>query len=95
MVGHGVGQNLHEPPEVPNYGRKGTGMKLKKGMVIAIEPMINLGKKEIIQEKDGWTIRAVDRKASAHYEHSVAIGKQKADILSDFSIIEEALNKIN
>ncbi|MFC2119250.1 type I methionyl aminopeptidase [Bacteroidota bacterium] len=95
MVGHGVGKNLHEPPEVPNYGKKGTGMKLKKGMVIAIEPMINLGKKEIIQENDGWTIRAIDRKASAHYEHSVAIGKQKADILSDFSIIEEALNIIN
>jgi len=94
MVGHGVGKNLHEAPEVPNYGLRGHGVKLKKGMVIAIEPMINYGKKEIYQEKDGWTIRTTDRKPSAHFEHSVAVNKQKADILSDFSVIEEAENEL-
>lgn len=94
MVGHGVGRNLHEAPEVPNYGLRGRGVKLKKGMVIAIEPMINYGKKEIYQEKDGWTIRTTDGKPSAHFEHSVAVNKQKADILSDFSVIEEAENEL-
>ena len=63
MVGHGVGKNLHEAPEVPNYGRKGSGVMLKPGMVIAIEPMINLGKRNIVQENDGWTIRTIDKKS--------------------------------
>ena len=81
MVGHGIGKNLHEAPEVPNYGRRGNGVKLKSGMVIAIEPMINLGQRNIVQEADGWTIRTRDRSISAHYEHTVAVRKEKADIL--------------
>ena len=93
MVGHGIGRNLHESPEVPNYGRKGSGMKLKNGLVLAIEPMINLGKRFIIQEDDGWTIRTSDGKVSAHFEHSVVIRPGKADILSDFTLIEEKLLK--
>lgn len=93
LVGHGVGRNLHEKPEVPNYGRRGSGTKLKKGMVLAIEPMINLGRKEVVQDADGWTIRTADSKPSAHYEHNVAIRDGKADILSTFENIEEALNK--
>jgi methionyl aminopeptidase len=92
LVGHGVGRNLHEKPEVPNYGRRGSGMKLKSGMVLAIEPMINLGKKEVVQDNDGWTIRTVDSQPSAHYEHDVAIRNGKADILSTFDDIEEVLN---
>jgi len=92
MVGHGVGRNLHEKPEVPNYGKRGSGIKLQKGLVIAIEPMINLGRKEIFQESDGWTIRTTDRLPSAHFEHTIAIGKEKADILSTFKYIEETLN---
>ncbi|MCE9539739.1 MAG: type I methionyl aminopeptidase [Bacteroidetes bacterium] len=95
LVGHGIGQNLHEAPEVPNYGKKGSGHKLQEGLVIAIEPMINLGKKAIIQEKDGWTIRTADNLASAHFEHTIAIGKDKADILSSFDYIEKVLNKNN
>ncbi|MBS2097209.1 type I methionyl aminopeptidase [Carboxylicivirga linearis] len=91
MVGHGIGQNLHEAPEVPNYGRRGNGTKLKAGMVIAIEPMINLGRRQIIQENDGWTIRTADKKVSAHYEHTVAIRKGEADILSSFKFVEEIL----
>jgi len=94
MVGHGVGRNLHEAPEVPNYGRKGSGSKLKNGMVIAIEPMINMGQRFIFQEKDGWTICTSDGSMSAHFEHSVVIRQGKADILSDFSIIDEAIKKI-
>lgn len=93
LVGHGIGQNLHESPEVPNYGKKGTGLKLQEGLVIAIEPMINMGKKAIIQENDGWTIRTSDNLPSAHFEHTVAVGKNKADILSSFEYIEEVLNK--
>ncbi|MGV8828026.1 MAG: type I methionyl aminopeptidase [Breznakibacter sp.] len=92
MVGHGVGRNLHEAPEVPNYGKRGYGPKLKSGMVIAIEPMINMGKRHIIQEGDGWTIRTSDRMPSAHFEHTVAIGKDKADILSSFLFVEEMLH---
>ena len=92
LVGHGVGRNLHEKPEVPNYGRRGSGIKLKSGMVIAIEPMINLGVKEVIQEKDGWTIRTADSKPSAHYEHTVAVRNGKPDILSTFEYIEEIIN---
>lgn len=93
LVGHGVGQHLHEKPEVPNYGKRGTGAMLERGMVIAIEPMVNLGGKNVVQEKDGWTIRTSDRKPSAHYEHTVAIGEEKADILSTFDYIEEELKK--
>jgi methionyl aminopeptidase len=92
MVGHGIGKNLHEAPEVANYGRKGNGTKLKSGMVIAIEPMINLGKRQIVQEDDGWTIRTIDKKVSAHYEHTVAVRKGKADILSSFKFVEEVLH---
>jgi methionyl aminopeptidase len=92
MVGHGVGQKLHEAPEVPNYGKRGFGSKLKSGMVLAIEPMINQGKKEIVFERDGWTTRTADRKMSAHFEHTVAIRKGKADILSSFEYIEQVLN---
>lgn len=91
MVGHGVGKDLHESPEVPNYGRRGNGPVLKTGMTIAIEPMINLGKRNIVFEKDGWTVRTIDRKPSAHYEHSVAVQRAKADILSGFEYIEEVL----
>jgi methionyl aminopeptidase len=94
MVGHGVGRHLHEPPEVPNYGKAGTGPVLQQGLSIAIEPMINLGKRQINQDQDGWTIRTADRKPSAHFEHSVVIKDQKADILSDFNIIEEAVSKV-
>jgi methionyl aminopeptidase len=93
LVGHGVGKNLHEAPEVPNYGKKGSGLKLEEGLVIAIEPMINLGKKAVTQDNDGWTIRTADNKPSAHFEHTIAVGKDKADILSSFEYIEEALKK--
>jgi methionyl aminopeptidase len=95
LVGHGVGKSLHESPEVPNYGKKGTGLKLQEGLVIAIEPMINLGKKTIIQENDGWTIRTADNLPSAHFEHTVAVGKEKADILSSFEFVEEVLKNKN
>jgi methionyl aminopeptidase len=96
MVGHGIGKKLHEKPEVPNYGQKGRGILLKHGMVLAIEPMINMGKKDIFVEKDGWTIRTKDGKPSAHFEHTVAIKKSGVDVLSDFSFIEEVLkNKSN
>ncbi len=90
LVGHGLGRSLHEDPQVPNYGKRGSGTKLKEGMVLAIEPMINLGTKEVYTESDGWTVRTKDGKASVHFEHDVAVGKNKASILSDYSIIEEA-----
>jgi methionyl aminopeptidase len=93
MVGHGLGRNLHEAPEVPNYGRKGVGPKLKQGMVICIEPMINMGRRQINQDPDGWTIRAADKLPSAHFELAVAIDKGKADLLSTFSYIDEVLQK--
>jgi methionyl aminopeptidase len=89
LVGHGVGKSLHESPDVPNYGKRGKGIKLKEGMVLAIEPMINLGKKSVVQEKDGWTIRTTDRKPSAHFEHTVAVRKGKAEILTTFEYIEQ------
>jgi methionyl aminopeptidase len=95
MVGHGIGTHLHEEPEVPNYGRKGTGTLLKKGLVICIEPMINMGKRHIMQEKDGWTIRTGDDLPSAHYELAVAVNEGKADVLSTFKYIEEALKQNN
>lgn len=93
MVGHGLGRGLHEEPEVPNYGRRGTGVKLKKGMVICIEPMINMGRRQITQGPDGWTISTADNKPSAHFELAIAIDKGKADILSTFSYIDKVLNK--
>ncbi|MCL6257985.1 type I methionyl aminopeptidase [Aquiflexum sp. TKW24L] len=89
LVGHGLGRNLHETPEVPNYGKKGSGPLLKSGMVIAIEPMINLGTRNIVQESDGWTIRTADRKQSAHYEHTVAIFEDRTEILTTHQYIEE------
>jgi methionyl aminopeptidase len=90
LVGHGLGRSLHEDPQVPNYGKRGTGAKLKEGMVIAIEPMINLGTKDIFHDEDGWTIRTKDGKPAAHYEHTICIKKDKADILSSFKEIEAA-----
>jgi methionyl aminopeptidase len=90
LVGHGLGRNMHEDPQVPNYGKRGTGPKLKEGLVLAIEPMINLGKKEVFTEEDGWTVRTKDGKPSVHFEHDVCVRKSKADILSDYSIIEKA-----
>jgi len=94
LVGHGIGTKLHEKPNVFNYGKKGSGLKLTEGIVIAIEPMINKGKKEIVQEKDGWTIRTIDFLPSAHYEHTVAICKDTTEILSTFEYIEQ-VNNIN
>lgn len=91
MVGHGLGKSLHEEPEVPNYGRRGTGTKLMNGLVICIEPMINLGVKGVRQERDGWTIRTADSKPSAHYELAVAIDKSAADVLASFKKIEETV----
>jgi methionyl aminopeptidase len=93
LVGHGIGKAMHEAPEVPNYGKKGYGPLLKSGMCIAIEPMINLGSKNVKFEKDGWTVRTVDRKPSAHFEHTIAIRPGKADILSTFEGIEQILQK--
>ena len=91
LTGHGIGVNLHESPEVPNYGKRGTGTELRNGMCICIEPMINIGSKNVVQERDGWTIRTKTRKASAHFEHCVAIRDGKADILSSFDFIAEVL----
>ena len=91
MCGHGVGRKLHEDPEVPNYGRRGTGPMIKNGMCIAIEPMINLGSKNIVIEADKWTTRTRDRKPAAHFEHSIAIHNGKPDILSSFDYIQEVL----
>lgn len=88
LVGHGLGKSLHEDPQVPNYGKRGSGAKLQEGMVIAIEPMINLGVRHIIHDEDGWTIRTSDGKPSAHFEHTLAVKKGKADILSSFKQIE-------
>ena len=90
LVGHGLGRELHEDPQVPNYGKRGSGTKLRDGLVIAIEPMINLGGKEVFNDKDGWTIRTKDGKPSAHFEHTVCVRKNKADILSTFDAIEAA-----
>ena len=93
MVGHGVGRNLHEKPEVPNYGKKEKGIKLKDGLVIAIEPMINMGTKSIHQHADGWTITTADGNFSAHFEHTIVVRKNAAEILSSFEEIEKVLNK--
>ena len=88
LVGHGIGRSLHESPEVPNYGSRGKGVKMHDGLVIAIEPMINMGKRNVVTEKDAWTIRTADGKPSAHFEHTIVIRKGKAEILSSFEWIE-------
>ena len=88
LIGHGIGKLLHEEPEVPNFGKKGRGMMIRQGLVIAIEPMVNMGKKEIKQWKDGWTISTRDAKPSAHFEHTIAIVNGKAEILTTFDYIE-------
>ncbi len=90
LVGHGLGRSMHEDPQVPNYGKRGTLTKLKENMVLAIEPMINLGSREVYTEEDGWTVRTRDGKPSVHFEHDVCVKKGKALILSDYSIIEKA-----
>jgi methionyl aminopeptidase len=90
LVGHGLGRNLHEDPQVPNFGKRGSGAKLQEGMVIAIEPMVNLGVKEVWYDKDGWTVRTKDGKVSAHYEHTICVKKGKADVLSSFEEVERA-----
>lgn len=92
LVGHGIGKSLHESPEVPNYGKKGQGFKLLDNLVIAIEPMVNMGKKNVFQDNDGWTIRTKDKMPSAHFEHTILIRKDIPEILTTFKYIEEALN---
>jgi len=94
LVGHGLGRKLHEQPEVANWGKKGTGPKMEKGLVICIEPMINAGRKETIQMRDGWTIKTADGSPSAHFEYAVAVDKGVADVLTTFDFIEEVLNKL-
>jgi methionyl aminopeptidase len=91
LVGHGVGRNLHEPPDVPNFGRKGKGVVLKKNLVIAIEPMINMGKKEVVMDEDDWTIITKDKKLSAHFEHTICVGLDKSEALTTHKFIEEAV----
>ena len=91
FVGHGIGKNMHEDPQVPNYGKRGYGPLMKRGLCIAIEPMITLGDRQVIMERDGWTVRTRDRKCAAHFEHTVAVGAGEADILSSFKFIEEVL----
>ncbi|MEG1685493.1 MAG: M24 family metallopeptidase, partial [Bacteroides sp.] len=91
FVGHGIGKDMHEEPLVPNYGRRGYGVLLKRGMCIAIEPMITQGVHQIVMERDGWTVRTRDRKFAAHFEHTVAVGLDKADILSSFEYVEKVL----
>jgi methionyl aminopeptidase len=95
LVGHGVGKKLHEEPEVPNYGKQGTSLLLKEGLVLAVEPMINMGRKEVKHLNDGWTIKTKDGLPSAHFEHTIAVGKEKVDILSSFEFIEIELRKQN
>ena len=92
LVGHGLGRSLHEKPEVPNYGRRGKGYKMKEGLVLAIEPMINMGFKDVVQLNDGWTIVTKDGLPSAHFEHDVAIMKGNVEVLSTFEYIEQVLN---
>lgn len=93
LVGHGLGKSLHEDPQVPNYGKRGNGAKLKENLVLAIEPMINMGKKEVFTDEDGWTVKTKDGKPSVHFEHDVCVKKDKALILSNYSIIEAAERK--
>jgi methionyl aminopeptidase len=95
LVGHGVGFKLHEKPEVPNYGKRGSGIKLEEGMVLAIEPMINMGRPGVKFWKDGWTVSSIDNKPSAHFEHTVAVKKGQVDVLSTFDFVEEVLKQKN
>jgi methionyl aminopeptidase len=94
LVGHGLGKKLHEDPQVPNYGKRGSGSKIQDGLVIAIEPMVNFGKKEVLQAEDGWTIYTEDKKPSAHFEHTVAVRKQGIDILTTFEFIDEVVYRV-
>jgi methionyl aminopeptidase len=89
LVGHGIGKTLHESPEVPNYGKRGRGTKLKSGLILAIEPMVNMGTRNVVQESDGWTIRTRDHQPSAHYEHTVAVMNGTPEILTTHKYIEE------
>ncbi len=91
LVGHGLGRSLHEEPQVPNYGKRGSGTQLKAGMVLCIEPMINLGSRNVVFERDGWTVRTADRKPSAHFEFAVAITDEGPDVLTTFEYIEKNL----
>ncbi len=93
LVGHGLGRSMHEDPQVPNYGKRGSGPVMKEGLVIAIEPMINLGRREVYTDTDGWTVRTKDGKPSVHFEHDVCVKKNKADVLSNYAPIEEAEKK--
>ncbi len=93
LTGHGLGKNLHEEPSVPNYGKRGRGAKITEGMVLAVEPMINLGKKAVRQLSDGWTIVTADGKPSAHFEHDIAVVDGKPEILSTFDLLEDVLKK--
>ena len=90
LVGHGLGRNLHEDPQVPNYGKRGNGPKMKENLVLAIEPMINLGTHKVFTDDDGWTVKTQDGKVSVHFEHDICVKRNEALILSDFSIIEAA-----
>ncbi len=92
LVGHGIGRQLHEDPQVPNYGKRGNGLLLQPGLVIAIEPMINLGKRHVITDPDGWTVRTRDHSPSAHFEHTVAIGTSGPDVLTTFSYVEQVVH---
>ena len=93
MIGHGVGRNLHEAPEVPNYGKRGKGIAFLPGLVMAVEPMINAGSRRIVMERDGWTIRTVDKQPSAHFEHTIAITQTGHEVLTTFAYIEEVLKQ--
>ena len=95
LVGHGLGRKMHESPEVPNFGKRGRGSKIEEGLVVAIEPMINMGTRRVVQLEDGWTIVTADKQPSAHFEHDVAVVNGKPEILSTFSYIEEVLEKMN
>ncbi len=95
LVGHGLGKKMHESPEVPNFGKRGRGSKIKEGLVVAIEPMINMGTRRVIQLNDGWTIVTADKKPSAHFEHDVAVVNGQPEVLSTFEYIEQALAKKN
>jgi methionyl aminopeptidase len=90
LVGHGLGRSLHEDPQVPNYGKRGSGAKMKENLVLAIEPMINLGTRDVFTDTDGWTVKTADGKVSVHFEHDVCVKRNEALVLSDFSIIEAA-----
>jgi methionyl aminopeptidase len=90
LVGHGLGKSLHEDPQIPNFGKRGSGAKLQEGMAIAIEPMVNLGVKEVWYDRDGWTVRTKDGKVSAHYEHNICVKKGAPDVLSSFDEVEKA-----